>query len=216
MFEQVREGMDVLDRNGEKIGKAGETLGQFFNVDAGFLGTREYYVPFDAVTEVRDDAVYLNIDKRDIDGLGWDRRPDERPSSTATSTSEADTLRLREEQLQARTTPVETGRVQVGKDVVEEQRSVDVPVTREEVVVERHAVDRQPADRPIDATQSETIEVPVREEQVDVEKRPVVYEEVGIGKRTTRETQEVSDTVRREELRVDREGDVDVPRTEEE
>ena len=219
MYEQVHEGMDVLDRNGEKIGKAGETLGQFFNVDAGFLGMKEYYVPFDAVTEVRDNAVYLNVDKGEIDGLGWDSRPEERQSATTTTTtggSEADTMRLREEQLHASTTPVETGRVQVGKDVVEEQRSVDVPVTREEVVVERHPVDRRPADQPIDATQSETIEVPVREEQVDVEKRPVVYEEVGVGKRTTEETQQVSDTVRREELRMDREGDVDVRRTEEE
>ena len=216
MYEQVHEGMDVLDRNGEKIGKAGETLGQFFNVDAGFLGMKEYYVPFDAVTEVRDNAVYLNVDKGEIDGLGWDSRPEERQSATTTTTSEADTMRLREEQLQTRTTPVETGRVQVGKDVVEEQRTVDVPVSREEVVVERHPVDRRPADRPIDATQSETIEVPVREEQVDVEKRPVVYEEVGVGKRTTQETQQVSDTVRREELRMDGDGDVDVRRTEEE
>src|SRR5207248_6480864 len=131
MYEQVHEGMDVLDRNGEKIGKAGETLGQFFNVDAGFLGMKEYYVPFDAVTEVRENAVYLNVDKGEIDGLGWDSRPEERQSAATTTTtgrSEADTMRLREEQLHASTTPVETGRVQVGKDVVEEQRSVDVPV----------------------------------------------------------------------------------------
>ena len=219
MYEQVHEGMEVLDRNGEKIGMAGETLGQFFNVDAGFLGTKEYYVPFDAVTEVRDDAVYLNVDKDEIDRLGWDRHPDERRTTTGT-TSEADTMRLREEQLEARTTPVETGRVQVGKDIVEEQRRVDVPVTREEVFVERHPVDRRPADQPIDATERETVEVPVREEQVEVEKRPVVYEEVGVGKRTTRETEQISDTVRREELRVDREGDASVggtaDRTEEE
>jgi uncharacterized protein (TIGR02271 family) len=214
MYDQVHEGMDVFDRNGEKIGKAGETLGQFFNVDAGFLGMKEYYVPFDAITEVRDDAVYVNADKDEIDRLGWDRHPDERSSTagattgaTTGATSEGDTMRLREEQLETRTTPVETGRVQVGKDIVEEQRRVDVPVTREEVVVERHPVDRRPADQPIDATERETIEVPVREEQVEVEKRPVVYEEVGIGKRTTRDTEQVSDTVRREELRVDREGD---------
>src|SRR5438270_8942855 len=211
MYEQVHEGMDVLDRNGEKIGKAGETLGEFFNVDAGFLGMKEYYVPFDAVTEVRDNAVYLNVDKGEIDGLGWDSRPEERQSATTTSSrSQADTMRLREEQLQTRTTPVETGRVQVGKDVVEEQRTVDVPVSREEVVVERHPVDRRPADRPIDATESETIEVPVREEQVEVEKRPVVYEEVGVNKQRVVESEQVADTVRREELRVDKEGDVAV------
>jgi uncharacterized protein (TIGR02271 family) len=215
MYEQIHEGMDVLDRNGEKIGKAGETLGQFFNVDAGFLGTKEYYVPFDAVTEVQDDAVYVNVEKDEIDRLGWDRRPEERRSTMAATSEAEDTerMRLREEQLETRTTPVETGRVQVGKDIVEEQRRVDVPVTREEVVVERHPVDRRPADQPIDATERETIDVPVREEQVEVEKRPVVYEEVGVAKHTTRETQPVSDTVRREELRVDRQGDASLSGT---
>lgn len=215
MHEQIHEGMDVLDRNGEKIGKAGETLGQFFNVDAGFLGTKEYYVPFDAVTEVQDDAVYVNVEKDEIGRLGWDRRPEERRSTMAATSEAEDTerMRLREEQLETRTTPVETGRVQVGKDIVEEQRRVDVPVTREEVVVERHPVDRRPADQPIDATERETIDVPVREEQVEVEKRPVVYEEVGVAKHTTRETQPVSDTVRREELRVDRQGDASLGST---
>jgi uncharacterized protein (TIGR02271 family) len=116
-------------------------------------------------------------------------------------------LQLREEELQARKTPVETGQVTLGKEVVEEHRSVEVPVTREEVYVERRAVDR-PADRPIEAGAERTIDVPVREEQVEVEKRPVVYEEVGVGKQQVVESQQVADTVRREELRVDKEGDV--------
>ena len=60
------------------------------------------------------------------------------------------------------------------------------------------------------ATVSETIRVPVTEERVEVSKQPVVYEEVGIGKRVTQETETVSDTVRREELRVDEKGDVEV------
>ena len=219
--QQVHEGMDVLDRNGDKIGKAGETLGQYFNVDAGFLGTKEYYVPFEAITEVREDAVWLNCDKDDVDTMGWDQRPDEtsttewsgrQTAGTTTSTSEAETLRLREEQLQARKTSVESGRVQLGKDVVEETKTMEVPVSREEVFVERHPVDRRPADQPIGAGESQTIEVPVREERLEVDKQPVVYEEVGVGKRATQETQTVSDTVRREELRVDREGDIDIQR----
>ena len=87
---------------------------------------------------------------------------------------------------------------------------MDVPVTREEVHVERRPVERRAADRPIDDTEDETIRVPVREERVEVEKKPVVYEEVGVAKRTTQETKRVSDTVRREELRTDKEGDVDI------
>jgi uncharacterized protein (TIGR02271 family) len=121
-----------------------------------------------------------------------------------------ETLQLREEELQARKTSVETGRVHLGKEVVEEQRTMQVPVTHEEVYLERHPVERRPADTAIDASESETIRVPVREEHVEVEKQPVVYEEVGVGKRVTQETQQVSDTVRREELRTEKEGDVEI------
>src|SRR6185437_1216057 len=52
------------------------------------------------------------------------------------------TVQLREEELQARKTSVETGQVTLGKDVVEEKRTLEVPVTREEVYVERRPVDR--------------------------------------------------------------------------
>jgi uncharacterized protein (TIGR02271 family) len=98
--------------------------------------------------------------------------------------------------------------VEIKKDVVTEQRTVDVPVTREEVYVERHPVERRPSDRPIG--QGETIEVPVREERVEVEKRPVVYEEVEVGKRQVQDTEHVSAEVRREEAHIEREGDVRV------
>jgi len=118
-----------------------------------------------------------------------------------------DTLQLREEELVARKQNVETGQVQIGKEVVTEQRTLEVPVTREEVTIQRTPGAHRPSDAPI-GERSETISVPVHEEQVDVEKRAVVYEEVGVGKRVVQETGEVSGTVRREEARIEREGEV--------
>jgi uncharacterized protein (TIGR02271 family) len=126
-------------------------------------------------------------------------------ASSSDAARDARTLELREEELQARKTSIQTGEVTLGKDVVKEQRTLEVPVTREEVYVERHAVDR-PAQEPIEQTSGQTIEVPVREERVELEKRPVVYEEVQVGKTQVQETRQVSDTVRREEARI--EGDV--------
>lgn len=120
-----------------------------------------------------------------------------------------DTLQLREEELVANKQRVETGQVQVRKDVVSEQRTLEVPVTRDEVVIERHPVDRRPADGPID-DRGQSIEMPVREERVELEKRAVLYEEVGVGIREVQDTQHVSGTVRREEARFEREGDVHV------
>ena len=119
---------------------------------------------------------------------------------------EEQTLQLREEELEAQKKSVETGRVSIGKDVVEEQQTLDVPVTREEVFIERHPVNRQPADGGIGEA-DETIRVPVREEQVSVDKRAVVTEEINVGKREVQDTQEVSGTVRREEARIRQDGD---------
>jgi uncharacterized protein (TIGR02271 family) len=191
------------------------------------------------VTDVTDDAVFVNTSKDRLSDMGWDQRPEEREgyraehaagSSSSRTSSEfagrtgastteyagqagggrmsntsGETVELREEELRARKEQVETGHVQIGKEVVEEQRTLEVPVTREEVTIDRRPVDRQPSDAPI-GSDTETIRVPVREERVEVEKTPVVYEEVGVGKRQVTETQQVTDTVRREEARIGQTG----------
>ena len=83
----------------------------------------------------------------------------------------------------------------------------------DQYIVERHPVDRRPADQSIDDG-GRTIDIPVHEEQVSLEKRPVVYEEVNVGKREVTDTRQVSGTVRREEARVERDGEVEVDRNE--
>jgi len=125
-------------------------------------------------------------------------------------TDTADTLELREEQLTARKERVQAGEVEVGKRVVEEQRSIDVPVTREEVVIERRPVNRAATDTDFVGTDSETIRVPVMEEDVRAEKQAVVTEEINVGKRVTQDTERVSGTVRREEAVLNQTGNVDV------
>ncbi|GAC1406273.1 MAG: hypothetical protein NVSMB49_25830 [Ktedonobacteraceae bacterium] len=114
-------------------------------------------------------------------------------------------LRLREERLNVSKDRAQVGEVELHKEVVSEQKTVNVPVTHEEVIIERHAV----TDGRVDNTpigEGETIRVPVSEEQVNVTKNTVVTGEVALGKRAVQETQQVSDTVRREEARVDQQG----------
>ncbi len=129
-----------------------------------------------------------------------------------TGTEGEQRIHLREEQLQAYKQPVETGSVGLHKEVVSEQQSVDVPVTHEEVYIERRPGTGQPTDAPVG--QEETYQVPVREEQVTTTKQTVDKGEVAIGKRQVQETKRISDTVSREEARIDRQGDVNVQGTE--
>jgi len=136
-----------------------------------------------------------------------------RTASTAgaatTHTGGADRkIELREEEMHAHTRPVEAGEVKVRKEVVTEHKSVEVPVRREEVVVERHAATGKT--RAGEIREGEEIRVPVMEEEVVVEKTPVVKEEVTVGKRVVHDTERVAGEVKKEQVRVDREGDVDV------
>lgn len=122
-----------------------------------------------------------------------------------------DTLRVRryEEELQAQKVAREAGAVRVSKDVVEEQQTLEVPVTREEVHVRSVTVDRAATDT-TDAFKEGVIEVPVREEDVTVSKSARVAEELEIEKRAVQETERVTDTVRKERVNIEQVGDVDV------
>jgi len=120
------------------------------------------------------------------------------------SGAEARPIQAREERLDIRKKPVQTGEVRVRKEVHEEERNIDVPVQREEVVVERRPGSGREASGPIG--DRDQIRIPVREEQLHVEKTPVVNEEVTVGKRAVHESKPVRETVRKEEVKVEEEG----------
>lgn len=103
---------------------------------------------------------------------------------------------------------VQRGEVRLRKEVVTENQNIEVPVSREELVIERVPVQGREASGQVGAGEKE-IRVPLTEEQVRVEKKPVINEEVRVGKRQVQDTKRVSDTVRHEELRTEQEGDVD-------
>jgi|tagenome__1003787_1003787.scaffolds.fasta_scaffold20940773_1 uncharacterized protein (TIGR02271 family) len=98
---------------------------------------------------------------------------------------------------------IPAGEVRVRKEVVTETQNVQVPVSREELVVERHPGQGTAAGQ---IGQDADIRIPLSEERATVQKQPVVREEVEVGKRSVEQTQNVSEQVRREELHVDKDG----------
>ncbi len=146
--------------------------------------------------------------------VAGDLAPDARRRGARTDTVAepgARTLEAREEELRVRKRPVQTGEVEVRKEVRTEHRSVDVPVKKEELVIERHAVGRHPASGPIG--ENERVRIPLSEEQVDVEKRTVATEEVTVGKRVTEDEEHVDATLRKEDIKVDKRGRSDTRHT---
>jgi uncharacterized protein (TIGR02271 family) len=121
------------------------------------------------------------------------------------ATDEEIRIPVMEEELTATVRSQEGGAMRIEKDVVTEQRTLDVPVTEERLRVERRVVDR-----PVNAADAEgfdevVIEVPLRTETVDVQKQARVAEEIVISKEAVQRTERVTDTVRKEEVYVDEE-----------
>lgn len=133
-------------------------------------------------------------------------------TTRAASRDAGDTIEVKEERLHAEKRPVETGEVRVRKEVHTETKTIDVPVEREEIVIERTPVRGRAAKGTVagDLREGEELRIPVREEQVSVTKEAVVIEEVKVGKRTVQDTERVSGQVRKEEVKIEREGDVKV------
>ncbi|AUS10962.1 YsnF/AvaK domain-containing protein [Bacillus stercoris] len=124
------------------------------------------------------------------------------------TTKEEKTMPLREEQLKVDKEDVQTGEVEIGKEVKTEKRDMDIPVRHDEIYVERRPVDENKADAsPVN--DSEEIRVPIVEEKLEVTKKPVVTDEVVVGKRTVEENEHISETVKKEEPRLNKEGKVD-------
>ena len=125
-------------------------------------------------------------------------------ATATTRVAGEDTLRVqvREEELTATTREREIGKVRVEKDVVSEERVLDVPVTEERVTVQRRVVDREVGADDAVAFEEGVIEVPIRGQEVQVQKQTRVAEEIEIGKEAVQRTERVADTVRREEVRI--------------
>ncbi|MDQ2908078.1 MAG: YsnF/AvaK domain-containing protein [Candidatus Eremiobacteraeota bacterium] len=121
----------------------------------------------------------------------------------ANDTDETRRLQLREERLSVDKERLQSGEARVGKRVVSEQQSVDVPVFHEELYVERRPASGTAARETTPIGEGEEIRIPLTQERVDVNKRTVVREDVTVGKRRVEGTEHVDDTVRREELRVE-------------
>jgi uncharacterized protein (TIGR02271 family) len=115
-------------------------------------------------------------------------------------------VQVNEEQLAVGKRQHQAGEVDITKRVETEHVRESVPVTREEVTVER-----RPATGDMSAQgriEEDEIRIPVREEEAVVEKRVVPKEEIVVKKREVQGEQVVEADLRKERAEIHREGDV--------
>jgi uncharacterized protein (TIGR02271 family) len=141
-----------------------------------------------------DTATTTGVDT-DRDTVGYD---------TSGPTTD-DAMTRSEERLVAGTRVEQAGRARLRKYVVTEQQQVTVPVSREEVRVEREPITDANIDRAMDgpAISEEEHEVTLTAERPVVETEAVPVERVRLNKETVTEQETVSGEVRKEQIDID-------------
>jgi uncharacterized protein (TIGR02271 family) len=214
------EPFDLYASDGEKVGTVVEVNDEYLVVEhGGILGLGESHgtIPRSYVRSSTGEAWHLSIDsdraKQVLDEeyietpLEESVAPSIGAAGRTTEPLRSDAgaaIEVHEEELRASTTSRQTGEVVARKEVVEDVETIEVPVTREEVHIERRPVSGASEVGGIDATyEEEEVRIPVSEEQVQVQKVSRPVEEVRLTKELKQDTERVTDTVRKERVEVD-------------
>jgi uncharacterized protein (TIGR02271 family) len=224
-------GDDVYGEDGDKLGAVSAVHDNYIVVEKGFFFPTDHYIPANAISRVDHGKIYLTVSKDNALQYGWDSPPaggmqyDETTMADASATmpaapagadlpqagyevaAEDDLLiPVMEEELSATVRSQETGAVRIEKRVISEDRVLEVPVTDEQIRVERRVVNRDAMAADANAFEDIVIEVPLTSETVELHKDARVTGEVLVSKEAVEHTERVTGTVRREEVVVDESG----------
>ena len=199
---RLREGMQVYSWEQQRLG----TIERLDN-DSITVNGQQY--EFNSIDRLEGDRLYLT---RQV-GATTDRGRSAAGTAGTASAARDQVVEaegqvrvpVREERLEVEKRPAELGAVEIRKTVEQEQKTVPVELTREEVHVEQRDVKDRPASEAdlAGAFQEGTVRVPVRGEEAVARKETVVTGEVVIDKERTTETQQITDTIRKERVEVD-------------
>lgn len=133
------------------------------------------------------------------------QKESQQPSGRKLEAGESASIPVIEEQLRVDKEVVETGKVHISKKVHEEEQTIDLPGSRDELDIERVAINRYVDTAPPAVRhEGDKMIIPVLREVTVVEKRLELVEELHITKRQVKTEDRQSVKLRKEEVIVDR------------
>lgn len=144
-------------------------------------------------------------DTHTTDAAATERKAGVADDAAAARTNNDGELIRSEEQLNVNKDRVATGEARLRKYVVTDTESVEVPVEREEVRVERTPINAEDAKNYNGAISgdSEEASVTLHEERVNVNKETVPVEKINLKKDTVRDTETHTEELRKEQIDTD-------------
>jgi uncharacterized protein (TIGR02271 family) len=213
---------EARGKNDEDLGKVQEVGDTYVLVQKGLISKEKFYIPQSEVEGYDGDVLRFKISEDDIRSKYLGDMPPSVSSSVDDNTnnneeeniakqeeSESTRVPLVEEKLNVSKREVTYKEATLIKEPVTETKTVEVPVTHEELIVERRppteATTSEKELKP-PVTSREEIKIPLKKEEFEVKKEPYVKEEAVIKKRRVEERKTITEDVKSEKLVDDSDG----------
>ncbi len=200
---------DVLKKeargnNDEDFGEVQDIEGNYILVQKGLINKEKFYIPKDQAESYDGDVLRFRISEQELSQFQheppsiWDSNNSQETTTFEKDTNEEEHIPLTEERLDISKESQED-QATVTKKPVTESKTVEVPLTREEVSIERRPASGQTeAQSPIQSEQD--IKIPLKREEAKVSKKPYLKEEAVIKKKGVTNKKKISQDVTSEEL----------------
>jgi uncharacterized protein (TIGR02271 family) len=192
--------------NDEDLGEVQEVGDTYVLVQKGLINKEKYYVPQNEVESYDGNILRFKLSEEEIKSkYSGDSPPLTRNTEKDDGEEESESthVSLVEERLNISKRDVTYKEATLIKEPVTETKTVEVPITHEELVVERRPASKSTtstSDLKPPVTSKEEIKIPLKKEEVEVKKEPYVKEEVVLKKKRVTETKTITEEVKSERL----------------
>jgi len=177
--------------NNEDLGEVQEVTGGYVLVQRGIINKEKFYIPLDQAKSYDGSVLIFGISEDDIKSKYMSDMPPPQSSFTKEASSRVQRSEGQEEETKVPLTDeklnvskqTQQSQATITKEPVKETKTVEVPLTHEEVTIEtRPPSGHTQAKEPVSS--KEDITIPVKKEEIsDVTKTPYVKEEVVVKKK---------------------------------
>ena len=177
-------------------------------VQRGIINKEKFYIPLDQAKSYDCSVLIFGISEDDIKSKYMSDMPPPQSSFTKEASSRVQQSEGQEEETKVPLTDeklnvskqTQQSQTTITKEPVKETKTVEVPLTHEEVTIEtRPPSGYTQAKEPVSS--KEDITIPVKKEEIsDVTKTPYVKEEVVVKKKPVTETKEVTEETTSEKV----------------
>jgi uncharacterized protein (TIGR02271 family) len=195
---------EARGKNDEDLGEVQDVGDTYILVQKGLINKEKFYIPQNEVETYDGDILRFRLSEEDIKSKYMQDSPPLLSSGHSTNGIEENQAEqeesvsspLIEEKLNISKRQVTYKEATLKKEPVTETKTVEVPVTHEELIIERRphteaTTSQDELKSPV--TTKEEIKIPLKKEEIEVKKEPYVKEEIVIKKRRVAETKTISE-----------------------